>query len=246
VSRQGDALGAAVLRPLGEQLIAAMHLEPGAVVCELMCDGGVLSSALARALPVDGTLVLTDTDRAMLEGVAAQAGGACRIEARVIDGPRIPLDDASCDALTSLLTLTFAEAGALLADARRVLRPGGSLAVVVWDAANPPAHEAALDAALRANGVTSRFMQRVLAPVNAPAGVAQTVLHDVARLETFAHLWAACVDQRPLSDELAALDEAVVTAMRRDHEALLMRFAAADGTLRVPLSARLLSMRAGA
>ena len=242
--RQGELLAAAVLRPLAEQLVAALDLRPGAVVCELMCDGGVLTRALAGVAGAVGTLIVTDTDGELARAAATEHGASCTVQAHVIDGEHVPLDDASCDAVVSLLSLGFAEAGALLREARRLLRPPGGIAtLLVWDPQHPPAHEAALAAALTAHRVESPFLRRALAPVDAGPDAQVTQLRDVARLDTFAHLWAASVSQRAVAGELAAVAPATLDAIRRDYERGVAEFCAADGTMRIPLTARMLTYR---
>ena len=239
--RQGEALAASVLRPLAEQLVAALRVHRGAVVCELMCDGGVLTRSLAPVIGAAGTLVAVDTDSVLAHAAAGSVASLCTARAAVGDGAHIPLDERCCDAVASLVNVVFADAAALFQDARRVLRSGATAAVLVWDADDPPAHEAALDAALRGAGVTSAFMQRLLAPVAVPDGATQTVVRDVVRLDTIAHLWAAVTD-RPVGAELVALPPATVAAVRRAYEEALSAYRAPDATLRIPISARLITL----
>ncbi|MBV8194073.1 MAG: methyltransferase domain-containing protein, partial [Candidatus Dormibacteraeota bacterium] len=138
--RQGEWLGNVVLGPFAEQLLSALAIAPGDVVCELMCDVGVLSRELAPATGRTGTLILADSDASLAEAGATAQRRWCKARALTIDGPRIPVDDAICDRVTSLINIQFADTEALLDDALRVLRPGGSGAFVLWDPDEPPAY----------------------------------------------------------------------------------------------------------
>lgn len=239
--RFGDALAASVLRPLAEQLIGALDLRPGAAACDLLCDGGVLTFALAHAVAPIGGVVATDTDLDLATDAALLANRHCVVVPRMTDGATVPLDDRSCDAVASLLTAVFADHRQLMQDAPRVLRPNGLAAFLVWDPEDPPPFLTALEAALRAHGIASLFLQRVLAPVAVPRSARVRVLRDVCRMATTAHLWAALQDG-PLAVELAPLPADTVNAVRRDFEAALEPFLEADATLRIPLRARVITV----
>lgn len=240
--RFGAALSATVLRPLAEQLVQEIDLRPGAVVCELMCDGGTLTPFLARAVAPIGVVVTVDTDLELATQAAENVLHISKVVPRMSDGATVALDDASCDAVASLLAVVFADHRFLLEDARRVLRPDGSGAVVVWDPERPPAFAAALLDALRAEGIASPFLERMLAPVAVPRGAVTRGLRDVCRAETATHLWAAMLDG-PLAVEVAALTAETVAAVRARYEASLQEYEEPDGTLRIPVHARVIAFR---
>jgi SAM-dependent methyltransferase len=82
-----------------------------------------------------GLLITSDFSPAMLD--AARRRGAERgvgnVEYRVIDAERIELDDDSVDhVLCRFGYMLMADPAAALAETRRVLRPGGRLALAVW------------------------------------------------------------------------------------------------------------------
>jgi SAM-dependent methyltransferase len=241
--RFGDAVGAWMLRPLAEQLVGELDLRPGAAVCDLLCDGGVLTRELVRAVAPIGGVVAADTDLELATDAAVAAGGSCVVVPRMCDGATVPLDDRSCDAVASLLTVVFADHRSLLMDAQRVLRPAGTAAFVVWDPDEPPQFAAVLERVLRRHGVASSFLQKLLTAVAVPQRARVRVLHDVCRLDTAAHLWGALQDG-PLAVELAPLSADTVAAVRRDFEAGLAPYMEADGTIRFPLHARLISLAA--
>ena len=243
--RFGAALSATVLRPLAEQLVQEIELRPGAVVCDLICDGGSLTPFLARAVAPIGVVVTIDTDLELATQAAENVLPISKVVPKMSDGATVPLDDASCDAVASLLTMVFADHRFLLQDARRVLRPDGTGAVLVWDPERPPAFAALLQDSLRDEGIVSPFLERMLSPVDAPRGAAVRGLRDVCRVETATHLWAAMRDG-PLAVELAALPDETVSSVRARYEASLQEYAEPDGTLRIPVHARVITLRGGA
>lgn len=240
--RFGAALTATVLRPLAEQLVQEIDLRPGARVCDLVCDGGVLAPFLARAVAPMGVVVTIDTDLELATQAAENVLHISKAVPRMSDGATVPLDDGSCDAVASLLTVVFADHRFLLEDARRVLAPEGTGAVLIWDLERPPAFATALLDALRAGNLGSPFLERMLAPVVVPRGATTRGLRDVCRAETPTHLWAAMLDG-PLSVELAALPEETVAAVRVRYEAALQEYEEPDGTLRIPVHARVITLR---
>ena len=242
--RFGAALSASVLRPLAEQLVQELDLRPGAVVCELLCDGGTLTPFLARAIAPIGVVVTVDTDLELATQAAENVLHISKVVPKMSDGATVALDDASCDGVASLLTVVFADHRFLLEDARRLLRPDASGAVAVWDPERPPAFAAALLEALRAEGADSSFLERMLAPVAVPRGATARGLRDVCRVETATHLWAAMLDG-PLAVEVAALPEATVASVRARYEASLREYEEPDGTLRIPVHARVITLRGG-
>ncbi|MGH7686566.1 MAG: class I SAM-dependent methyltransferase [Candidatus Dormibacteria bacterium] len=241
--RYGVALSASVLRPLGEQVVAELDLAAASVACDLMCDGGVLTAALARTIRPFGTVVAVDTDLELATDAAETLLGVSKVVPRMSDGSSVPLDDASCDVVASLATLVFTDHRFLLGDVSRVLRRGGRAALLVWDDEQPPVFVTTLRDALQDEGITSRFLDRLLAPVSPPRSARVRGVRDVYRAETAAHAWAAMLDS-PLAVDLAALPDATVDAARKRYTALLEPFAEADGTLRIPIHARIITLTA--
>src|SRR5437660_706494 len=106
----------------------------------------------------------------------------------------------------------------------------------------PPAHVAAMSRALRDEvGYASPFLQRLSGPICAP-GFSVTELHDVARFDGVRHLWVAFIEEGRLGGELGHLSAEQHAAVRRRFEDSLAEYAAADGTLRLPVAARLLRL----
>jgi ubiE/COQ5 methyltransferase family len=233
---------AGLLRPLAEQLLHALDISEGATVCELLCDSGALTRSLAAAAGAAGTLILTETDPVLLERCASDVRALCTVRTDVTDGRSVRVDNGACDRVASLLTLNTAVAEPLLHEARRIVSPTGLVACVVWDQATPPPYETALAVALRDElALGSSSLRLMTEPAAVPDGYAITALRDVARFDGFDSLWAAMLEGRS-HDELAALSESQRGAVRRRWEVALAPCAAADGTLRIPVTVRLVRL----
>jgi len=207
---------------LTEHLLSAVPVAADASVVDVLADG-VLSRALQTRLGPQGRLIIVEP-------------GTVR--------ERLPLDDASADAVFSLLTLGFGNAPPLLAEMRRVARRPGAVAALVYDASHPPAQEAPLLDALREHGVPSPFYDQLLPEDLLDAAredefTAESV-RDVARFDGPAHYWNTMVVQRELAADLQGLDADTVAALQASVARSLRPHLAADDTLRIPVTAVLL------
>lgn len=239
----------AVLRPLAEQVVDVLGVQPGETACDLICDGATMGSALGAAVGSRGTVVLIDTDPGLLQGAEHEvAETGCTVSTRLAIGAVHPLADSSCDRVASLCTLGFWDGDILYEVAERATRPTGCAAIVTWDVARPPLHEVALLDALRDVGsIRSRFLERCLATTEpAPeTGWERQTLHDVVRFDGIGSYWAAMVVSRPVAAELAEQHEDVLTAVRSACQRALEPCTAADGTMRVPVRATLHRLGSG-
>ncbi|HET9553550.1 MAG TPA: metalloregulator ArsR/SmtB family transcription factor [Anaeromyxobacteraceae bacterium] len=101
---------------------------PEWTVADLGCGAGTVSAALA---PHVKKVVAVDQSAAMLRTARRRLEGAGNVELHRAELEALPLPDASCDAALAVLVLTYvAEVAPVLAEAARVLRPGGRLVVV--------------------------------------------------------------------------------------------------------------------
>jgi ubiquinone/menaquinone biosynthesis C-methylase UbiE len=125
------------LTPVRERLIQELAPQPGETVLELGAGTGETGFEAAAMLGDGGRLVSTDFSREMVE-VARRRGselGLRNVDYRVIDAERIELDSGSVDGVLCQSTyMLVADPAAALAETRRVLRPGGRLALSVWGA----------------------------------------------------------------------------------------------------------------
>ncbi len=102
-------------------------------VLETAAGTGVVTRALARALPASTELVATDLNQPMLDHAAA-IGTARPVTWQKADAMQLPFDDASFDVVACQFgAMFFPDKARAFAEARRVLRPGGTLVFNVWD-----------------------------------------------------------------------------------------------------------------
>jgi len=111
----------------------------GARVLDVACGSGVPCLGLAERLAPHGVVFATDLAPEMVAATArrGRALGIANLETRVADANHLPFADASFDAVTCAFGLMFVpDPPAAVAEMRRVLKPGGRLAVMVWDEAS--------------------------------------------------------------------------------------------------------------
>jgi SAM-dependent methyltransferase len=107
--------------------------KPVSRVLEIAAGTGVVTRELASALPESTTIIATDLNQAMLEQAAA-LGTKRPVEWRQADAMQLPFDDAAFDAVVCQFgVMFFPDKSKALSEARRVLRPGGTLIFNVWD-----------------------------------------------------------------------------------------------------------------
>jgi len=130
-----EALWQTQLADARSRLLESAALVPGESVLDIACGTGLVSFAAALAVGPAGRVVGVDLSERMVE--------AARQRARERNTPnttflrmemgRLALPDASFDVATCALGLMYAPDPALaLAELRRVLRPGGRVAIAVW------------------------------------------------------------------------------------------------------------------
>lgn len=115
-------------------LLTRADPRPGDVVLDIAAGTGGLSHATSRRVAPNGRVICTDFAPEMVEAARSlgAAQGLDNIEYRTLDAERMALEDESVDiALCRMGYMTMADPGLALAETRRVLRPGGSLAFSV-------------------------------------------------------------------------------------------------------------------
>jgi SAM-dependent methyltransferase len=107
-------------------------LDP-ATILETAAGSGVVTRALAPRLLSDAHYTVTDLNQPMLDRAASQQELDSRISWRQADALNLPFDDESFDAVVCQFgAMFFPDRVAGYAEARRVLKPGGTLLFNVW------------------------------------------------------------------------------------------------------------------
>jgi SAM-dependent methyltransferase len=122
-----------IFEPYAADLASRLGSRALSSVLEIAAGTGVVTRALASALPASVSIVATDLNQAMLDQAAA-VGAMRAVEWRQADAMQLPFADGSFDAvLCQFGVMFFPDKSAAFAEARRVLAPGGVLIFNVWD-----------------------------------------------------------------------------------------------------------------
>lgn len=136
-ARQADSLRQAAM-PVSLRMIEHAGLQPGQRVLELAAGPGDTGFMAAELISPGGVLVCSDGAEGMLNVARARAEelGVTGVEFKQLELEWIDLPAADVDVILCRwgLMLTV-DPSAAVAECRRVLKPGGRLAVAVWDTA---------------------------------------------------------------------------------------------------------------
>jgi len=251
--------------PVSHWMIDAVSPRPGERVLELAAGLGETAMLAAALVAPLGGVVVSDQAEGMLEGARARAValGLSNVEFQALNAEWIDLPVASVDVVICRWGyMLMADPAAAFAETRRVLRPGGRLALAVWDTleSNPwallPARE------LIARGLTSA-PDPLAAPPPGPFALAvpgrvqelltQTgfvephveAMQLIRRHSSFAELWETTLDlSRSFHDAVLSRPASEIARIEASLAERFEPYTAADGTLEIP--ARTLVASAGA
>ncbi|MFO1130966.1 MAG: class I SAM-dependent methyltransferase [Hyphomicrobiales bacterium] len=118
--------------PYAADLAARVVAEHPAEVLEIAAGTGAITAELLARLP-DAAITATDLNQAMLDIAAAKLASR-RLRMRSCNAQELPFDDQSFDAVVCQFgAMFFPDKLTAYREARRVLRPGGTYFLSVWD-----------------------------------------------------------------------------------------------------------------
>lgn len=240
---------------VSQWMVDAIDPQPGEQVLDLAAGPGETGFIAARRLGDDGGLTSTDQSEEMVSVARRRAEELelHNVRFAVLDAQRIELDPASFDAaLCRFGYMLMGDPDAALRGTHRVLKPGGRVALAVWDAPDRNVWMVALPAQLVARGAL---------PPPAPDAPTPFSMAEVSSLEqrlgkagfgeirtdkiefdqafdSFDQYWEMTCDlAAPLADALRSLDAGQTADVREAVRGSLSQFAGSDGRLAVPASA---------
>jgi SAM-dependent methyltransferase len=243
--------------PCATQLLDLAAVEPGERVLDVACGTGIVARRAAARVGAGGVVAGSDVNEGMLEVAAATAIDLpVRIEWHRADATALPLPDGAFDVVCCQQGLQFVPDPPLaLREARRVLTPGGRLALAVWRGID---HHPVFAAFVRA--LERHAGPGTAAPLRAPFGgpgreelrrrLTETGFDEVqVRIATFGarfpspgeFLWRQAASS-PLGVPLAALDEEPRRAQARELDQTLGEWVDDDGLV-VPMQTWLATAR---
>ena len=238
--------------PVSQWLVEAIHPQPGHRVLELAAGPGETGFLAAELIKPGGTLICSDQSEAMLEVARARAAelGLDNVEFKPIDAEWIDADLASLDGvLCRWGYMLMADPAAALRETRRVLRPGGRVALAVWDRPdlNPWATMTPIELVERgltpppdpeAPGMFALADRDKLTGLLDEAGFTEIEIDSVPlerRSASFDEMWDVQLDcAAPIAALLEGLDDDQSAEVRAAVQRRYEPFTAADGSLVVP------------
>jgi len=241
--------------PVSTWMIEQLSLQPGQRVLELAAGPGDTGFLAAELIAPGGTLISSDATEGMLEVARQRAGdldlSSVKLEFKQLEIEWIDLPTASVDAILcrwAYMLTVDPEAG--MREARRVLAPGGRIALAVWDGpeANPWAtiptdaliqggYIEPIDRAVSA-GIFSLADPQRLQEMLEEAGFVDVLVEsiDLTRAyDRFDKFWDESLELSPsLSVALERLTGEQREDVRRRAAALAQPFTESDGATHLP------------
>lgn len=237
--------------PVAHWMLDAVDLQPGQRVLELAAGLGETGMLAAELVAPMGSVIVSDQAEAMLAGARSRAAELAvpNIEFRVLNAEWIDLPVASLDAvLCRWGYMLMADPATALAETRRVLRPGGRVALAVWDAIeqNPwallPGRELAerygVERPAAAPGPFALSSPERVAELLQQAGFSEVRVEAVElgrSHESFEELWEVTLDlSRHFHDAVLERPQEEIAQIKASLAERFAPYAGADGRLEVP------------
>jgi len=244
----------AAAMPVSQWLVDAIEPQPGQRVLELAAGVGETGFLAAELIaPGGGTLISSDGAEAMVAHARARAAelGLSNVEFRPLELEWIDLPAASVDAVICRWGYMFAlDKEAALRETRRVLRPGGRLALAAWTGPERNPFSAIPRRALVEAGLVDAFDygggptmfdlsdQAALRELLEAAGFADPRVEELSLTIRYEDLDDFVATTRDLSlqfaDVVAPLNERQRTDLLERLASATAPYAAPDGSLAIP------------
>lgn len=136
-----EGLGPTLFQPYAADLGTRLPVSPRMHVLEVAAGTGVVTRVLLDRMPPDARLTATDLSEHMLKVASGYVGDDPRVEWRPADAQALPFDDGSFDVIVCQFGVMFFPDKALaMREAKRVLKPGGTLLLNAWDSLDRNPH----------------------------------------------------------------------------------------------------------
>jgi SAM-dependent methyltransferase len=246
-----------IFDPYARDLAARVAALAPERVLETAAGTGAVTRALGAALDDTVRLVVTDLNQPMLERAMRRQAADGRITWQQADALALPFEDASFDVVVCQFgVMFFPDRVKGMAEARRVLRPGGHFLFNVWGdiAANPLAELATQAAAEIFPDDPPRFLARTphgycdVAAVRADVvaagfgAIAIGTVDLIGRAPSARHVAVAFCQGTPLRNEIESRDAARLAEVT-NHAAALIAARFGNGAIEGPLRAHVIAAR---
>jgi ubiquinone/menaquinone biosynthesis C-methylase UbiE len=143
----------AILGPVAQSLVDSVEIRPGNIVVDIGCGTGAASRFAAAYAKESGRVIGVDINPAMLAVAdAARDVPGAPVEWHQQNAEALSFNDETFDVAFCSHSLMFmADPGRVLAEAYRVLKPGGRIAVSAWCSVRDNPYFDALISALSAH-----------------------------------------------------------------------------------------------